>query len=129
MKVHKKKEGTHIARLTIGEVAKNLNIKPFVIRFWEKEFNLKSRRSAGGQRSYSRKEIEEIAMIKTLLHDQGFTIAGAKKHLQELRTQTKQAIAITGATRDHVTEKFVNQLNFYKTELLSLKKIIHNQIA
>src|SRR5260221_14352490 len=67
----------------IGELAKHLNVEKFVIRFWEKEFKLASNRSHGGQRFYSQEDLEQFERIKELLYEQGFTIAGAKKHIQD----------------------------------------------
>lgn len=65
----------------IGELAKKLNIEPFVIRFWEKEFNIRPHRSNGQQRFYSEKDLAKFEHIKDLLYQQGMTIAGAKKTL------------------------------------------------
>ena len=67
----------------IGELAKHLNVKKFVIRFWEKEFALRATRSDGGQRFYNEDDIHSFCIIKSFLYEQGFTIAGARKHLQE----------------------------------------------
>lgn len=67
----------------IGEVAKLAGVEPFVLRFWETEFPaLKPGKSAHGQRLYRRREVELALTIKSLLHEQGFTIAGARKQLQ-----------------------------------------------
>jgi DNA-binding transcriptional MerR regulator len=68
----------------IGDLAKELKVKNFVIRFWEKEFGLKSDRSQGGQRFYSEQDLRTFLLIKDLLYQQGFTIAGAKKQLPVL---------------------------------------------
>lgn len=68
----------------IGDLAKELKVKKFVIRFWEKEFNLKSGRSQGGQRFYTSDDLNIFLTIKDLLYNQGFTIAGAKKQLPEV---------------------------------------------
>lgn len=67
----------------IGELAKHLNVKKFVIRFWEKEFSLPAVRSGGGQRFYNEDDINSFCIIKSLLYEQGFTIAGARKYLQD----------------------------------------------
>ena len=40
-------------KFRIGELARQLSIEKFVVRFWEKEFNLESDRSEGGQRFYT----------------------------------------------------------------------------
>jgi len=66
----------------IGDLARELHIKKFVIRFWEREFDIKSDRSEGGQRFYTDDDLKTFQTIKHLLYEQGFTIAGAKKHLQ-----------------------------------------------
>ena len=65
----------------IGDLAEKLEIEKFVIRFWEKEFNVKTHRSHGGQRFYSIEDFEQFKQIKVLLYERGFTIAGAKKEL------------------------------------------------
>lgn len=67
----------------IGQLAQELEVERFVIRFWEKEFCLKPHRTQGGQRFYTQKDLDTFKKVKALLYDQGFTIAGAKKALQE----------------------------------------------
>lgn len=67
----------------IGHVAKIVGVKRFVLRFWEKEFNLSAPRTTGGQRFYGHDDIEHFKKIKELLYNKGFTIAGAKKTLEE----------------------------------------------
>ncbi len=75
----------------IGQLANYLKVEKFVIRFWEKEFEMKSARSTGGQRFYDQKDIERFKIIKELLYQKGFTIAGAKQQLKE-RSKRKQAL-------------------------------------
>lgn len=65
----------------IGDLAQELKVKKFVVRFWEREFDLKSDRSQGGQRFYTDEDLHIFKMIKDLLYNKGFTIAGAKKQL------------------------------------------------
>lgn len=67
----------------IGELAKKLNVERFVIRFWEKEFNLKPHRSTGGQRFYEEKDYTRFQQIKELLYKNGFTISGARQQLKK----------------------------------------------
>jgi DNA-binding transcriptional MerR regulator len=69
----------------IGEVAKITRIKPYVLRFWETEFNMISpSKSRSKQRMYRKKDIETILLIKHLLYKEGFTIKGARRRLVEL---------------------------------------------
>jgi len=66
----------------IGEASAISGLPSHVLRFWESEFKkIKPRRTASGQRSYTRKDIETILEIKHLLHDKKFTLEGARKHL------------------------------------------------
>lgn len=70
----------------IGEVSEILNVEPYVLRYWESEFKiLKPTRTRARQRLYHKKDLELLMEIKHLLYDEKFTIAGAKKRLQEMR--------------------------------------------
>lgn len=76
-------------KFRIGELAQHLNVERFVVRFWEKEFGLKTDRSGGGQRFYEESDIERFMLIKDLLYNKGFTIAGAKQELKRLEAPNK----------------------------------------
>ncbi|THB65880.1 MAG: MerR family transcriptional regulator [Desulfovibrio sp.] len=66
----------------IGEAAKLLKLKTYVLRFWESEFDqLNPRRSEKGQRLYTDVDIELLRRIQHLLHERGLTIDGAKREL------------------------------------------------
>ncbi len=68
----------------IGEAARICGVQPYVLRYWETEFpQIKPRKGQGGQRVYRREDLETIRQIRTLLHDEGFTIAGARKHIRQ----------------------------------------------
>jgi DNA-binding transcriptional MerR regulator len=68
----------------IGEVSRLTATKPFVLRYWETEFPmLQPVKSPKGHRLYRRDDIETVFTIKRLLYDEGFTIAGARRHLRD----------------------------------------------
>lgn len=68
----------------IGEVARMTDLKPFVLRYWETEFPmLEPVKSASGHRLYRAEDVNMVLRIKRLLYDEGFTIAGARRHLRE----------------------------------------------
>ncbi len=68
----------------IGEAAKLLGVETHVIRYWESEFpQLRPVRAPSGQRLYHSHHLELLALVKELLYNQGYTIAGAKKALEE----------------------------------------------
>ncbi len=69
--------------LSIGEVSKLLGVKPHVLRYWEQEFpQLSGIRRRGNRRYYQQREVLLLQQIHCLLHDQGFTINGARQRLQ-----------------------------------------------
>lgn len=66
----------------IGDAAKLLNLKPYVLRYWETEFpKLRPIRSGKGQRRYTEEDMALLIRIRYLLHEQGMTIEGARKLL------------------------------------------------
>jgi DNA-binding transcriptional MerR regulator len=68
----------------IGEVAQLVGVETHVLRYWETEFrSLRPKKSAKGQRVYSRRDLERLLRIKELLYREGYTIAGAKRQLKE----------------------------------------------
>jgi len=103
----------------IGHVAKELNVKRFVLRFWEREFNLTSPRSDGGQRCYEQHDIERFKLIKKLLYDEGFTIPGAKKVLEEQKEHKPQQEASTFIPAHEKKENLPNALS---TQIEDLQK-------
>jgi DNA-binding transcriptional MerR regulator len=67
---------------TIQEVSNYLGIKPYVLRFWESEFEiLRPARTRGAQRRYRKEDIEIIERIRELLYSQKYTIKGAREKL------------------------------------------------
>ena len=60
-----------------------VGVEPYVLRFWEKEFpQTKPRKNRAGNRIYKPSDIERVKRIKRLLHDDGYTIEGAKNLLK-----------------------------------------------
>jgi DNA-binding transcriptional MerR regulator len=70
----------------IREVCEIVGVEAHVLRFWEAEFpTLSPPKSKSGQRTYRPKDIELLLRIRKLLYEDGFTIAGARKKLNESR--------------------------------------------
>ena len=68
----------------IGEVCEILGVQAHVLRYWETEFAVLSpQKNKSGQRSYRRRDVEIALKIKQLLYNEMFTIAGARKKLQQ----------------------------------------------
>lgn len=69
----------------IGEVSEIVGVRAHVLRYWEEEFGiLKPMKTRGAHRQYRRRDVELALVIKKLLHEDGFTVAGARKKLREL---------------------------------------------
>lgn len=82
--VHATQELPEKPLFRIGEVSRLTATKTFVLRYWESEFpTLQPVKSPSGHRLYRREDIDTVFEIKRLLYEQGFTIAGARKHLAE----------------------------------------------
>lgn len=67
----------------IGEACKKVDVQPYVLRYWETEFELLSPdKSKSGQRVYTEQDLAIVRRIKELLYDEGYTTVGAKKKLE-----------------------------------------------
>ncbi|MDP3478587.1 MAG: MerR family transcriptional regulator [Desulfoprunum sp.] len=68
----------------IGEVGKLADVPPHVLRYWESEFSaIRPKRANSKQRLYRRADVDLILKLKVLLHERRYTIAGAKKFLDD----------------------------------------------
>jgi len=85
-------------KFRIGELAEKLNLERFVVRFWEKEFSIKTKRSQGSQRFYDENDLKKFELIKRLLYEEGFTIVGAKKKLKEKSLSKSESIIASQKT-------------------------------
>ncbi len=65
---------------TISEAASELGVPQHVLRFWETKFSfIRPMKRAGGRRFYRRQDIEVLRGVRTLLHDEGYTIKGVQR--------------------------------------------------
>lgn len=79
--------------VSISMASQITGIEVHTLRYWEKEFEgwLNPLRTAGGQRRYRAQDIQTVLELKSLLRDQMFSIAGAKKVLTERLNQRRAA--------------------------------------
>lgn len=116
---------------TIGEVSNLLELKPYVIRFWETEFpQLKPRKDHGRNRQFTEEHIELLRKIKDMLYNQKFTIDGARQKLKQDRKAPEQMeidlFANVGKTETHTLAKKDKDLII--KELSNIKKKIHGLV-
>lgn len=98
----------------IGEAAKILGVETHVIRYWESEFpQLKPVRAPSGQRLYHPHHLELLALVKELLYNQGYTIAGAKKALEE-RTAAPSPAPVAPVSSSSLQQELKDLLKILK---------------
>src|SRR5579863_6638602 len=96
-------------KFRIGELADKLTLERFVIRFWEKEFGIKTKRSQGSQRFYDENDLKKFEQIKRLLYEEGFTIAGAKKKLKDKQPVKNETVIASQKTTMEEPAKALNK--------------------
>ncbi len=70
----------------ISEVCRILDLKPHVLRYWETAFPmLNPHKNKAGNRVYRPGDVRTLQYIKRLLYDEGYTIEGARKKLEEMK--------------------------------------------
>jgi DNA-binding transcriptional MerR regulator len=80
----RKKEKSASALRTISEASELLDVPQHVLRFWETKFSqIKPLKRNGGRRFYRPQDLDILAQIKHLLYNQGYTIKGAKKAIED----------------------------------------------
>jgi DNA-binding transcriptional MerR regulator len=74
---------------SIGEVAEMFQVKPSLIRFWEKEFDIiKPKKNKKGNRFFTVQDIDNFRLIFHLVKEKGLTLQGARKKLKENKEDT-----------------------------------------
>ena len=80
---------------TIGEVSEMFQVNPSLIRFWEKEFSIiRPQKNKKGNRIFTVKDIDNFRLIYNLVKEKGYTIQGARDHLNKNRSEAEKNIEI-----------------------------------
>src|SRR5206468_4053415 len=90
----------------IGEVARLVGVKPYVLRYWETEFSiLRPGKTRSRHRLYRRKDVETLLEIRRLLYAERYTIEGAKRRLRDMRSPVEDGAKATLETvRDELVD-------------------------
>lgn len=92
----------------IGEVSQIVGVPTHVLRYWEREFSLvRPRRAPSKQRVYRRADVEILLRVKSLLYDEKYTIAGARKKMRS-RPQPASASMPSDQTLKEIKEELVD---------------------
>jgi DNA-binding transcriptional MerR regulator len=129
-------------QIKIGEAARLIGVEAYVLRFWETQFPfLRPRHSRSKHRYYDQKSIAALHLIRRLLHSDGYTIAGAKKHIREIgldrlcgegatASQAEPATHDQGSKRQttlretELSRSTQNKLVAIRNELKSLQRLL-----
>ncbi len=106
----------------IGEVCDIVDVQAHVLRYWETEFpQLSPQKNRSGQRSYRRRDVEIALRIKELLYVDEYTIAGARKKLQnELRETSRLKIVPSEPVRH---ENFIQPIIAPEPEITDFEEL------
>ncbi len=97
---------------TIGEASKLCLIKPHVLRYWEQEFpQINPMKRRGNRRYYQRHEVQLIRQIRQLLYIDGFTISGARAHLERKESESVQGISEFEKKNTRLIKQLIAELN------------------
>src|ERR671924_1588482 len=104
----------------IGEVSEIVGVEPYVLRYWETEFEvLRPSKAPSRHRLYKKRDVQLLLDIKRRLYTEGFTIEGARKKLKESKKEEKDQLKLPLAD-----QKYRTALTKIKKELQSLRKML-----
>ena len=107
---------------TISEVAGELDLQPYVIRFWESQFKqVKPMRGKGGRRYYRPRDIDFIRGLKELLHKKNHTIKKVKDTIIKKGKEFIISQPTENTTETSIIEKQNIQIKFSHTRAKTLE--------
>ena len=111
---------------TISEVAEELGLQPYVIRFWESQFKqIKPMRRKGGRRYYRPRDIDFLRGLKDLLHEKNHTIKKVKDTIAQkgkdfvISQPSKRMIERSTSKKQNIKIKFSHSNH----KILEIKKL------
>ncbi len=107
----------------ISEVCRMLDLKPHVLRYWETAFPmLNPHKNKAGNRVYRPGDVRTLQYIKKLLYDEGYTIEGARKKLEDMkRVQGQMALELEEPPADHAADDVIRQV---REEIQAIIKVL-----
>ena len=106
-----------------AEVCEVVQVQPYVLRSWEAEFpQIGQAQAAGAPRLYRRSDIELVLRIKQLVFEEGLTLSGARRRLQEDGDQHTPHVSVEEVLGAGVREKLKNVKNGLQSILQMLSK-------
>ncbi len=116
----------------IGDVARICGVETYVLRFWETQFpQLKPNKSGTGQRLYRRRDVETAFEIKRLVHDEGYTLAGARQALEGVHggRNSQGSLPLKGSARDRSRDTVAAAVGRARAELREIAALLAAPVA
>ena len=80
---------------TIKEVAAHFDVNVSLLRYWEDEFDtLRPKKTPGGTRQYTKKDIDNIAAIYHLVREKGLRLEGARLKLNQKKDEVERKMQV-----------------------------------
>jgi DNA-binding transcriptional MerR regulator len=107
-----------------AEVCEVVQLQPYVLRSWEAEFpQIGQAPSGGGPRVYRRSDVELVLRIKQLVFEEGLTLSGARRRLEEESDrETAPPLLVEEVLGAKAREKLQNVRNGLQSILQMLAK-------
>jgi DNA-binding transcriptional MerR regulator len=114
---------------TISEAADELGLAQHVLRFWETRFTfVRPMKRAGGRRFYRPSDIQVLAAVRRLLHQEGYTIKGVQKlyrdHGLKAFVDGASEAPMTEIQRPHESDRLAGALSDLERAKARLDKLL-----
>ncbi len=114
----------------IGDVARICEVETYVLRFWETQFpQLKPNKSGTGQRLYRRRDVEMALEIKRLVHQEGYTLVGARQALDQGHRQHGAEALAAGSETARKREAAADVIGRARAELREIAGLLASPVA
>jgi DNA-binding transcriptional MerR regulator len=100
---------------SVTQTCRRLDVQPHVLRYWEKEFDIRVKRNSAGRRIYTEQQIEKLRLIKHLVHREHLTVRGARRQIAKMGSEGERL----GASMDRK-----QLLVWLKRELLQVRGML-----
>jgi len=111
-----------------GEICELVQVQPYVLRSWEKEFpGIGIQKTPESPRLYRQSDLEHVQRIKQLVFEEGLTVAGARRRLEETSSPTKTAAAEAAEVLEALSADARKRLRRVRDSLRELQTMLSGE--
>jgi DNA-binding transcriptional MerR regulator len=109
-----------------ADVCEVAQVQPYVLRSWEAEFpKIGHVPSGGGARVYRRADVELVLKIKQLVFEEGLTLSGARRRLEEEGGRSDEGVSVQDVLGDRVRDR----LKYVRSGLQQIQQMLSRDVA